>query len=104
MKLKLSAEGEVAILDVLEEVTLENITVLRAGITKLLNSGRQKIVLNLAEAKKLSVETVSEVLKLHQGAPELQNKVVLVGQGELVKQALKSLQPPTPVKYFSTRE
>ena len=65
MKLKLGTEKDVAILEVSEEVNTQNVTILRAGIMKLLNSGRNKIVINLTETQKLSIEVLKDVIKLH---------------------------------------
>jgi hypothetical protein len=104
MKLKLSAERDIAILDILEDVSLENVPVLRAGIAKLLSSGKNKIILNLVEAKVLALDVIKEIVKLHQIAAELKGNIVLVGQGAGIKEALRSFPTPPSIKSFSTRE
>ena len=104
MKLKLSSERDIAILDVLEEVSPENVAILRAGITKLLQSGKVKIVMNLSEAKNLKIDVVREVLKLGVLTAEQKGTLVLVGQGDAIQQAVRALGAASPVKVFLNRE
>lgn len=104
MRLRLNQEKDIAILDVLDDVSVQNVSVLRAGITKLLASGKHKIILNLIDAKQLAIEVIREIVKLHQVASELKGEIVLVGQGDMVKQGLKSFAAPPTIRYFSTRE
>lgn len=104
MRLRLNQERDISLLDVLDDVSVQNVSVLRAGIAKLLSSGKHKIILNLVDAKQLAIEVIREIVKLHQIASELKGEIVLVGQGDMVKQAIKSFPTPPSIRYFSTRE
>lgn len=104
MKLKLTQQNNISILDILEEVSLQNVSVLRAGISKILQSGKNRIVLNLIDAKQLSMDILRELIKLNLIAMELKGSIVLVGQGDLVGQAIKSFSSPPSIKYFSSIE
>ncbi len=104
MKLKLSNDKDVAILDVMEEVSAQNVSVLRAGIQKLLQSGRNKIIINLSEAQRLDIETIKDIIKLHMAAVELKGDIMLVGQGDLIRQAIKTFSAPPGIKFFEARE
>ncbi|MEW6055636.1 MAG: STAS domain-containing protein [Bdellovibrionota bacterium] len=104
MRLKLSQEKNIAILDVLDDVDAHNADVLRAGIGKLLKSGKNRIIINLVGANRIQLNVIREIINLHLIATELNGQIVLVGQGEMVKQAIQSFANPPPIKYFSTRE
>lgn len=88
----------------MEDVSVQNVSVLRAGITKFLQSGKNKIILNLVDAKQLSMDVIREIVKLHMVAAELKGEIVLVGQGDMVKQAILSFSTPPPIRYFPTKE
>jgi hypothetical protein len=94
----------VAILEVQENVSAENVSVLRAGITKLLKSGKNKIILNLVDAKQVSIEVIRDVIKLHLVAAELKGEIALCGYPDLVAQAVRGFASPPPVKFFVTKE
>lgn len=88
----------------LEDVSVQNVSVLKAGVTKFLASGKNKIILNLVDAKQLAIDVILEIVKLHMVAAELKGEIVLVGQGDMVKQAIISLSTPLPVRYFPNKE
>lgn len=50
------------------------------------------------------MDTVKEIVKFHMVATELKGQIVLVGQGDLMLQAIKSFSVPPPMKFFTTRE
>lgn len=104
MKLRLNQERDISILDVLEEVSVQNVSVLRAGVSKLLHSGKNKIILNLVDAKHLAMEVIKEIVSLHLIASELKGEILLVGQADMVRQAIKSFATPPPVRCFATKE
>lgn len=104
MKLKLANEKNIAILDILEDVSPQNVAVLRAGIVKLLQSGRDKIIINFAEAKGLDVAIITEILKLHLLATELRGSITMVGRGDLVVQAARALPSPAGIRHYPTKE
>ncbi len=102
MKLKLDQQNDIGILEIFEEVSKDNVTVLKAGVSKLFKSGKNKIILNLIEAKQLSMDVVQEIVNLHIVASELNGRIVMVGQGDLVKQVIQNYASPPPLKYYST--
>ena len=104
MKLKLSQRKDVAILDVEGDLSIDQVPALRAGIAQFLKSGKNKIVLNLGQAKKLPIEALREILQLQILANELKGSIAIAGKGELVKQAVESFKSPEPIRYYSTAE
>lgn len=104
MKLKLSEEKKITILTISEDVTATNTEIIRAGIVKLLKSGKNRLVLNLVDAQKIPLEVLKLIVKLHSTATELKGSIVLCGQGELLKQAVLSFSNPPTVKYFTNLE
>ena len=87
MKVKLSQENGIATLEVIEEVNMTEVAALKAGIVKFLQSGKNKIILNLLKAKPLPIEAIQECFKLNSVASELKGSIVVVGQGDLIVKA-----------------
>ncbi len=102
MKLKLSQEKKVTTLEVTEDITFQNVSVLKAGVVKLLQTGKNRIILNLSGVQAVPMDVIQEIIKLHLTATELGGEIVLVGKGDLVKQAIVSFAKPPPIRYFST--
>ena len=104
MKLTLEHNKGISVLHVKEDVDIHSVKVLNAGVTNLLKSGKNRIILNMIDVKKLPVEALVEALSLHKLASELGGSIYMVGQGDKIKEALKSIPNPPAVKYFSTPE
>ena len=80
MKLKLTMQQEVAILDVLEDIEPTSASVLQAGIRKLLQSGKNKVILNLIATTKLTKEFVAELVKFDAIAKEFSGHIVIASR------------------------
>lgn len=102
MKLRLHQEKGLSVLDLLEDLEDSQTPAVIAGIKNLFHSGKNQIIINLTEAKKVSLTVLTELIKLHQAARELNGHITLVGKGELVKQAIDGFSVPPVIKYFAT--
>ncbi|MGE4232778.1 MAG: hypothetical protein AB7F43_05550 [Bacteriovoracia bacterium] len=102
MKLKLEVKSGIQILEVTEDVTKEHGPLLKTGITKLLQSGKNKIILNFSLAKGVSAEVIQDLIPLHKVASELNGGLIFVGHGEVVKTAVQGNL--SAVRYFPTIE
>lgn len=85
MKLALSLQDGISVLSGSGEISPHDVAVLRAGLTKLLRSGRNRIVLDLPEAKSFPAELLAEVSKLDQLARELSGRIALACKKELTQ-------------------
>ena len=83
MKLALSVQDGVSVLSGSGDITSHDVAVLSAGLTKLLRSGHNRIVLDLPEAKTLPSELLVELAKLDRLAGELSGRITLACRTEL---------------------
>jgi hypothetical protein len=105
MKLALSAQGGVEILSGSGEVTAREMAVLRAGIAKLLKSGKHRIVLALHGADQLPDELIRELSDFDRLARELAGRVVLADATPALREQLRKLgQPPVITAYATVEE
>ncbi len=77
MKIALRVEQGVAVLAVSGPVSTENFKVLKAGITKLLKDGKNKVILELHEWNDFTTEIIRDLAQLNLIAQELSGKIVL---------------------------
>jgi anti-anti-sigma regulatory factor len=89
MKLKLAVENDVAVLEVFEEVEAKDVAILRAGMTRLIEGGRNRVIIDLSHVRVLDAATLAEILALDSAAATLKGQLTVSGQSELVRQALK---------------
>ena len=104
MKLRLDQIKDISILEASEDISSHEINVLKAGIGKLLKSGKNKIILNLTNAKKLSSETMEVILHFQSVASELKGELILVGQGDLVQEVIQKKGKGNYLKFFTSKE
>lgn len=103
MKLKLRAENDIQILNVSELDSSKNVDVLRAGITQIFKNGKNRIILELAEAKSVSAELLRELGRLKLLANELAGDIVLSGLDPETKQKIDNFsKPPFAVSFLTT--
>lgn len=102
MKAGLSEEQGISILALSEDVTPVNAPVLRSGLTKLLKSGKNKIILDLTKTGKIAGSVLEEIIHIDFIAKQLNGSVILVGRGDLIQEIIKKLPGKITVKYFST--
>jgi hypothetical protein len=103
MKLELKTEKDIQILVVTGPLTEHDIKVLRAGITKLFKSGKNKIILELTDASGLPAEVLRELSVLNLLAREMSGEIVLSNVDAATQQKIKTFAKPPPVLSFPDR-
>lgn len=103
MKIALSSEKNVAILSVSDTVDDREIQVLRAGIKKILGSGKNRIVLELQGTQDLSSDILRELAAFDALARELSGRVVLAGVSATLKTKIETFAKPPLILCFETR-
>lgn len=104
MKLKLDTVRDINILQALGSVTPENFAVLRAGIKKLLASGKNKIILDLPDAAGFEQPVLKEISVLNALASELSGQILLSSINAEAKKKIEELSKPISMNCFSDRE
>jgi hypothetical protein len=105
MKLKLRAENDIQILTISELNSSKSVDVLRAGATQLLRNGKNRIVLELTEAKSVPAELLRELGRLKLLANELAGDIVLSGLDPETKQKIDLFaKPPFAISFLSTAQ
>lgn len=103
MKLKLRAENDIQILTVSELDSSKSVDVLRAGITQIFQNGKNRIILELSEAKDIPAELLRELGRLKLLANELAGDIVLSGLDPETKQKVDNFaKPPFAVSFITT--
>lgn len=80
MKIKLVAHKDVPVLVISEDLPAEKIPVLKAGLKKLLCTGKDRIILELSGVQSLAPQAIIEVGRFHELAKELSGKIILVSR------------------------
>ncbi len=104
MKVNLRQEESVSILEVSGPLDHHNFQVLKAGITKLLRSGKNRIVLSLIDATALESDTLREIAIIDVYARELAGKIVLASGSEELKESVKLFAKPPVIPILSSVE
>lgn len=94
MKLNLRQEENVAILDVEGGIDVHNFAVLKAGLSKLLGHGKNRIVLHIPDAGEIAGEVLRELAILDVFARELSGKLVLASESSTLKAQVMSFAKP----------
>lgn len=103
MKLKLSSIKDIQILTVSESVSLDNFKVLKAGITKLFKSGKNRLILDFVHAEDLQNDILREISVLNIYARELAGEIILSGISTEVKNKIDHFaQPPLITCFLNT--
>lgn len=102
MNLNLEQKSGAHILKISGDVDVKGTAILRAGVTKLMKSGKDKIILDLAQVGGLHESFVKEVTELHKLAAELMGKVVVAGAPANVATQLKAAGDPPPFPVINT--
>jgi anti-anti-sigma regulatory factor len=104
MKLALRQEDSVSILEVAGSVDAKNFAILKAGITKLLRDGKNRIVLSFKDATELESEVIRELAIIDVNARELAGKIILTSNNPELKESVKLFAKPPVVPIFATLE
>ncbi len=100
MKLSLKAEKDVTILCVAGPVSPESFKVIKAGITKLLKEGKNKLVIELNQWSDVTNEVIQEISQLNSIAQELAGKIIISQADDGTKAKIKSFSTPHPLVTF----
>jgi anti-anti-sigma regulatory factor len=104
MKIALSTVDGVSILTGGGEITTHDVDVLRAGLTKLLKSGRNRIILEFPEAERIPDSVLREMAKLDILARELSGRIVMLGANEQFRKRVLQFALPPVMECFDKRE
>lgn len=104
MKIALRNQDGLAILDVSGEIDEHSLKVLKAGLSKLLRDGRNRIVLNLLDAKEIQGEVLREIAILDVFARELSGKIVLASNDAQLKESVRTFSKPPVIPILETVE
>jgi anti-anti-sigma regulatory factor len=97
MKLALRQEDGCSILQIQGNVDVHNFAVLKAGLSKLLQNGKNRIVLEIQDSKDLSGEVIRELAILDVFARELSGKLVIVSPSQDLKEKVLAFAKPPVV-------
>lgn len=104
MELKLRQVESISVLDISGNVSNHNFLVLKAGINKLLQAGKNQIILSLLDAETLEGEVLRELAIIDVFARELSGKIILVSNNEELKESVRLFSKPPVVPILSTVE
>lgn len=102
MKLTLGQQDGIAVLEVKGAVDSHNFQVLKAGLSKLLRDGRNRIVLNLEECENLDADVMREIAILDVFARELAGKIVISSSNEKLKENVLNFSKPPVIPFLAT--
>lgn len=103
MKIQLLQEKSYPVLVVQGEVSSQEVLILRAGLSKLLKNGKNRIILEFTEASKLSQEVLREIAVFNVLARELAGNIVIAGVDPATKARIETYSKPPVVECFVTR-
>jgi anti-anti-sigma regulatory factor len=103
LKLALTAEKSIPILTATEGITEHDVQVLRAGIIKLLKSGKNKIILEVPDLDSMPSEVIRELSSFDIAARELSGRLVVAGVSTGLKTKIEVFAKPPIILTFETR-
>lgn len=104
MKINLRQEDSIAILEISGAVDTHNFQVLKAGVTKLLRDGRNRIILSFTDATDLESDVLRELAIIDVFARELSGKIVLAAASEELKESVRIFAKPPVIPILSSIE
>lgn len=103
MKLKLTHEKGVEILSASGAIVDHESKVLRAGISKILKTGKNKILLELPESPDLSSAVIREIAAFDVLARELSGRIVLSGVSPALRAKIEAFAQPPVILCFESK-
>lgn len=103
MKLTLADQHGISVLESRGDVTARDVQVLKAGLTNLLRSGKNRIVLDLPGADKLPGELLREISQLDVLARELSGRIVISGVGSAAREQITRFAQPPVITCFESK-
>lgn len=85
-------------------MTPENFAILRAGIKKQFQDGKNKIILEVPDAQSFSSEILRDIAQMNLIASELSGQIVLAGIDSPTRTRIEAFAKPPVVHCFETRE
>lgn len=104
MKLSLDSQDGVQILRVTESVDSHNFQVLKAGVTKILRDGKNRIILSLENVSGLESDVLREIAILDLLAKELSGTVVIAATSAELKQQIQNFSKPPVINMFPSEQ
>ena len=104
MKLQLEQLEGVVFLAITGTVEARDVQVLKAGLTKILRDGKNRIVVCFEELEKLDSEVVREISVIDLTARELAGQIAIVSSVKSVGEAIKNFAKPATLPFFETKE
>jgi anti-anti-sigma regulatory factor len=104
LKIALETLKGISVLSVTETVTEHDIEVLRAGLVKILKTGKNKIILELPKNDSLPSEVIRELASFDIMARELAGRLVLAGITAVLKTKIEVFAMPPVILTFENRE
>lgn len=94
MKLSLGQQDGIAVLEVKGAIDIRNFQVLKAGLSKLLRDGRNRIILSLEECDNLDSDVIREIAILNVFARELAGQIMIASSNEALKGSVLNFSKP----------
>lgn len=104
MKLALEKFKDIHILKASGPITPENFAVLRAGIKKQFQDGKNKIILEIPDAQSFPSDILRDLAQMNLIASELSGQIVLAAIDASTRTKIEAFAKPPVVLCFETRE
>lgn len=104
MKLGLGEENGIWILTGTGDISEHDIQVLKAGLTKLFNSGKNKIIIDLPEAERIPAEMLREIARMEITARELSGRIIIAGINARLREQIAQFAVPPIVEFVDSKE
>jgi anti-anti-sigma factor len=102
MKISLGQQDGIAVLEVKGAIDIRNLQVLKAGLSKLLRDGRNRIILNLEDSDTLDSDVIREIAILNVFARELAGQILITSTNETLKENILNFSKPPVVPFLPT--
>jgi anti-anti-sigma regulatory factor len=103
VKLALTAEKSIPVLTVSDGITEHDVQVLRAGITQLFRSGKNKIILEVPNLDSMPGEVIRQLSSFDILARELSGRLVVAGVSQVLKTKIEVFAKPPVILTFENR-
>jgi anti-anti-sigma factor len=101
MKLKMNQQKDVCTLNIAGSVDAKSYTVLRAGLTQLLKTGKNRIIIDMAEVDAIDPTAIKDICQLDSLARELAGQIVLSGLSPILRRHVSTLNPPPTIQILA---
>jgi len=102
MKIRLKNEKGISILTASQSITESDAAILAAGVRKLLQDGKNRIVIHLPEISKVPAEVIRVLAQLNLAAAELAGQIRLSGLDEAAQKQIHSFSKPPALYCYAT--